>query len=170
MEKQDERRERLRAFERSQQQEQPPEEIPVPKFDYDPEVDDYHQSQPSKRMPVITEDPDAEAQERESKRLRMLSSSAPSAPSETPDSSMFRYLVVEEPGRLMMEARRSYFSHEEFYKEHGIDLDVFEFAFRRNVFEDRYNDMYDYAMGATPGTASGKKKGRKEILFKDLSE
>ena len=170
LEKQEERRERFRAFERSQQQELPPEEIPVPKSDYDPDVDDYHQSQPSKRMPAITEDPEAEAQERESKRLRMLSSSAPSAPSDAPESSMFCYLVVEEPGRLMLEARRSYFSHEEFYKEHGIDLDVFEFGFRRNVFEDRYNAMYDYAMGATPGTASGKKKGRKEILLKDLHD
>jgi hypothetical protein len=169
LEKQEQRRERFRAFERSQNQELPPEEIPVPKSDYDLDVDDYHQSQPSRRMPAITEDPEAEAQERESKRLRMLSSSAPFAPSDAPESSMVCYLVVEEPGCLMLEARRSYFIHEELYKEHGVDLDVSELDFRRNAFEDRYNDMYDYAMSATPGTVSSKKKGRREILLKELS-
>jgi hypothetical protein len=30
--------------------------------------------------------------------------------------------------------------------------------------------MYDYALGASPGTASGKKEGRKEIQLKDLHE
>eukprot|EP00435_Cladocopium_sp_Y103_P063032 s564_g24.t1 len=118
-------------------------------------------------MPAIAESQAEEAQEREAKRLRVTD---PSTAPEVPDSSLFCYAVIEEPKRLDYEARKSYFMHESYYLEHDIDLDTFEFAFRRNDFESKYCAMYDYALGASPGTASSKEKGRKEIQLKDLDE
>ena len=161
--RQEERRQRFLA-----QQAQPlpaAEAIPVPRDEFDPEVDDYHQSAPSKRMPAIAESPEMEANERESKRLRVLSGQD----MEEASSSLFAYLVVEEKGHLLHEARRQYYMHEEFYMDREVSLDVFEFAVKRNDFDERYCKMYDFAMSATPGTAATKKKGRKEILLKELS-
>ena len=132
----------------------------MPRDEFDPEVDDYHQSAASKRLPAISENQAEEAQEREAKRQRMLSGIPPAAD----DSSLFCYLAVEEPGRLMWEAQRSFFNHEEFYVEHGVDLQSFIFAFKRNDFQAKYEDMYDFAMGATPGTAAGKKKAARRFF------
>lgn len=163
--KQAERRERFLALEPSQQQQAVT--TPVPQEEeFDPDIHDYHQSQGSKRLPAISENQEDEANETASKRLRATSASGSH---DVEDDSRFCYLVVEEPGRWAMEAQRSYYMHEEFYAEHGVDYYDFAFAFKRNDFEAKYCEMYDFAMGATPGIAAAKKKGRKEILLKDLS-
>ena len=75
-------------------------------------------------------------------------------------------MVVEQTGHLISEARRHIYAHESFYLEHDVDIGVFELGVKRNDFESRYCDMYDFAMGATPGTAAGKKKGRKELFLR----
>ncbi|CAK9023806.1 unnamed protein product [Durusdinium trenchii] len=69
LQRQEERRQRFQQSEAARQFEAA--SIPIPRAEYDPDVDDYHQSVPSpKRLPAISEDPDADARERESKRLR----------------------------------------------------------------------------------------------------
>ena len=53
---------------------------------------------------------------------------------------------------------------------HGVDLDVFLFGVKRNLFDDKYQNMYEHAMGANLTNAPVvKKKGRKEIVLKDLA-
>ena len=164
--RQEERRQRFQQSEAARQFEAA--SVPIPRAEYDPDVDDYHQSVPSpKRLPAISEDPDADARERESKRLR---SAEEITSADAQASGLFAYLVVEQTGHLISEARRHFYAHEAFYTEHDVSIDVFEFGIKRNDFNSRYCDMYDFAMGATPGTAAGKKRGRKELFLKDVAE
>ena len=48
---------------------------------------------------------------------------------------------------------------------------MFSFGFKRNAFDDKYESMYEYAMGASLANTNGggKKKGRKEIGRKEIS-
>ena len=53
-----------------------------------------------------------------------------------------------------------------------MDLDTFLFAFERNRFDDKYQDMYEFPMAndaAVGGVPAVKKKGRKEIVLRELS-
>ncbi|CAK9062808.1 unnamed protein product [Durusdinium trenchii] len=136
---------------------------PIP--EYDPELDDYHQSSPSKRLPVVAESPEVETQEREAKRLRGDDIDATAE-----GEGLFCYLVIEQPRLLKRKAKAAYFAKELEYALLGISYDDFMFGFRRNRFDRHYEEMYDFAMNATPGTAAGKKRGRKEILLRELPE
>ncbi|CAK9086452.1 Retrovirus-related Pol polyprotein from transposon RE1 (Retro element 1) (AtRE1) [Includes: Protease RE1 [Durusdinium trenchii] len=136
---------------------------PIP--EYDPELDDYHQSSPSKRLPVVAESPEVETQEREAKRLRGDDIDATAE-----GEGLFCYLVIEQPRLLKRKAKAAYFAKELEYALLGISYDDFTFGFRRNRFDRHYEEMYDFAMNATPGTAAGKKRGRKEILLRELPE
>ena len=164
--KQEERRqkwveeERRRSFSSSL----PAAQIPIPGAEFDPDLDDYHVSAPSSRMPAISENLEDEAQEREAKRLRVGETES------AEDASLFAYAVVEQPGYLLHAAERSFWRHAQAYAELNVSCEDFLFAFKRNVFDDKYCAVYDAALGATPGTASTKKRGRKEIFLKDLSE
>eukprot|EP00435_Cladocopium_sp_Y103_P025818 s3297_g6.t1 len=162
------RRERQEAGRKTAQEQLPqlrPEEIPVPDTEFDPEVHDYHQSQPSVHLPAIVENDETEAQERAAKRLRVGEESGKEA-------GMFSYLAVENPKFLLNKAKQQYYLHEKSFLAAGVSLDVFLFGFKRNVFDDKYESMYEYAMGASLANANngGKKKGRKEISLKDLPQ
>lgn len=139
-------------------------EIPVPEGDdFDPDLHDYHQSRPSKRLPAISEGPETEAAEREAKRLRG------GEVKEEQDSGLFAYLVVEKPGHFLKVAKETYQSQEESFLALGVTLEDFMFGVKRNIFDDKFENMYAYAMGNTDGNTSAvKKKGRKEIRLQDL--
>ena len=134
---------------------------PMETAEFDPELHDYHQASPSKRLPAVSENPETEAQEREAKRLRG------DLPPDDADG-LFCYHVVEHPQLLKQRARESYANKIDDYLSRNVSLDDFLFAFRRNVFDEHYQAMYDHAMQATPGQSAGKKKGRKEVYLKDL--
>ena len=131
--------------------------VPVP--EYDPDVDDYHQARVPKRPTVFPSTPEEEADEREAKRLR-------GADEEPDDAALFAYLVVEQEGFLTHEAKKRFYQSEESYSALGVSIDDFLFGFRRNVFEDKYLAMYEYAMGANAPPANVK-KGRKELRLAD---
>ena len=164
--KQEERRQRWLEEEhrRSSSSQIPAANVPIPRAEYDPDLDDYHVSAPSSTLPAITESHEGEAQEREAKRLRV------DEPELTEDASLFAYAVVEQPGYLLHAAEHSYWRHATAYAELNVSWKDFRFAFERNVFDDKYCAMYDAALGVVQGTASTKKRGRKEIFLKDLSE
>ena len=160
--KERERREKRDA--RLQQLQQQAALTPLPPMEtaeFDPEMHDYHQASPSKRLPAVSENPETEAQEREAKRLRG------DLPPDDADG-LFCYHVVEHPQLLKQRARESYANKIDDYSSRNVSLDDFLFAFRRNVFDEHYQAMYDHAMQATPGQSAGKKKGRKEVYLKDL--
>ena len=132
-------------------------------MEFDPEVDDYHQSVPTGSLPSVFEDESTEAQERASKRLRVVE------PGDR-EEGLFSYLAVEKKGFLDEVAVRSYFKQEEAFLAAGVSLSDFIFGVHRNDFEDRYQSMYEYAMGASSTEAVVKKKGRKEIRINELNE
>ena len=112
---------------------------------------------------MIQEDEGTEASERAVKRLRMLE------PGDR-EEGLFSYLAVEKKGFLDEVAVKSYFRQEAAFQAEGISLSDFIFGVHRNDFEDKYVDMYEYAMGATASEAGVKKKGRKEIKLNELNE
>eukprot|EP00438_Fugacium_kawagutii_P008061 Skav219569 [mRNA] locus=scaffold3203:12014:25029:+ [translate_table: standard] len=141
------------------------EEVPVPEdAEFDPERDDYHQAAPSPSLPTIVEDDAVEAQERAAKRLRL-------GETEEKDKGMFSFLAVEDSEFLHRQAADHYLRHQASYESVDVTLDDFLFGVKRNRFDDKYQDMYEYAMGASVnGNNTAKKKGRKEIALKDLSK
>ena len=141
-------------------------DIPVPEDDvFDPDLHDYHQSRPSKRLPAISEGPETESAEREAKRLRG------GEVKEEQESGLFAYLVVEKPGHLLEVAKRTYLMQEDAFLALDVTLDDFMFGVKRNLFDDKFENMYAYAMTGGDGNASAiKKRGRKEIRLQDLSD
>lgn len=140
-----------------------PSAIAPREVEYDPHLDDYRQALPSEVLPVIQEDAGTEASERAAKRLRMLE------PGDR-EEGLFSYMAVEKKGFLDEAAVKSYFRQEAAFQAEGISLSDFIFGVHRNDFEDKYVDMYEYAMGATATEAGVKKKGRKEIKLNELNE
>ncbi len=138
--------------------------IPIPEdAEFDPEVHDYHQSQPSRRqISPYEEDPTNEANEREAKRLRIDEPSGRGLFSQ--DDVTFAFMAVEVPGFLHEQARSQYQMHQSFYQHAGINMSEFMFGVKRNDFYERYE-----ALSAQSSTAGGKKKGRKEIKLSELS-
>lgn len=127
--------------------------LPAVPETYDPDFDDYHQRRP-KRAPGFSETAEGEANEREAKRLRL-----DEAGQDDRDSALFASLVVEKKGFLLHEAKKHFYAHEEAYVL---------FGFCRNVFDDQFAAMYDYAMEATGSAKTAAKKGRKEIRLQEL--
>ena len=76
-----------------------------PEVEYNPDVDDYHQAVPRRQLSPIVEDPAAEAQEREAKRLRVAEGQH-SANYVT--ESCNAYLATEQPGYLKDKAAEHY--------------------------------------------------------------
>ena len=134
---------------------------------FDPEVHDYHQSRPTRQLSPLVEDAEAEANEREAKRLRTSSHDGALWSSEGP----FAHMVFEVPNFLRERARVYYSQHVDFYQSRGIDEDVFLFGVRRNVFDDRYEALAaQEEKSSASGGAPMKKKGRKELRLQELRE
>ena len=123
--------------------------------EWDPEIHDYHQSQPRRQLSPMAESPEEEAQEREAKRLR----SSANYVRETCDA----YSAATQPDYLNNKAKEHYYKHEAAYLSKGVEMSDFMFGVRRNHFQDR-----DEALAASDGKG-GKKKGRKELNLKELS-
>ena len=79
--------------------------IPIPEdAEFDPEVHDYHQSQPSERqISAYDENPTNEANEREAKRLRIEEPSGHGLFSQ--DDATFAFMAIKVPGFLHEQAR-----------------------------------------------------------------
>ena len=133
-----------------------------PEVEYNPDVDDYHQAVPRRQLSPIVEDPAAEAQEREAKRLRVAEGQH-SANYVT--ESCNAYLATEQPGYLKDKAAEHYEKHAGAYHVIGVSKGDLLFGFKRSCFEDRYEAL----AGAQEEGAATKKKGRKEIKLVELT-
>ena len=134
--------------------------------DFDPDLDDYH-TRPTRQLSPVVEF-DAEAAEREAKRLRWT------AEEKAPESATFvgeplrAYMVMESQHFLNTEARQQYFLYEEFYLEHRVSQSDFMFAVYRNLFDDKYAVLAEYAFQSGQTTTPVKKKGRKELKLNEI--
>lgn len=116
-----EREREVKRAARTQQMQQQAIATPIPMegtTELDPEVHDYHQASPSRRLPAVSENPETEAQEREAKRLRG------DLPAENEDG-LFCYHVVEQPGLLKQRACEAYAMKAEDYASRDVSLDDF---------------------------------------------
>ena len=144
---------------------------------FDVDLDDYHQSRPTRQLSPVVETPEAEADEREAKRLRVTTAS--DEPDEAllageKDSSTFMaYLAVESPEFLVNASKSHYQEYAESYMAKGIDEPTFVFGVKRNDYHDKYLNLIDeYSAGAHDEhllQQAVKKKGRKEIKLHELS-
>ncbi|CAE7350766.1 RE1 [Symbiodinium sp. CCMP2592] len=86
----------------------------------------------------VVEDPEAEAAEREAKRLRTVE------PGETASyaaETCCVYVAYESQAYLTHKARETYRKHESAYLAWGVSESEFLFGFRRNDFEHKYQAM-----------------------------
>jgi len=138
--------------------------------DYDPDLHDYHQHQPTEGPPPIPEAVDSsEAAEREAKRQR-VSSEAPAESALFTWEKSFSYLVVSEEVFLESQAKKKFEEKEIAYLAEGVSEETFLFGVERNDFEERYQILAEeIAMQAGEEQAAAvKKKARKEVVLKDL--
>ena len=136
-----------------------------PEMEFDPELDDYHQSRPTRQLSPLVEDPEAVSAEREAKRLRTTSHDGALQSSEGP----FAHMVLEVPQFLEERARSYYSQHADFYKKRKVNEEAFLFGVKRNDFTEKYEALA--AQEEPTGTSGGaltKKKGRKELKLTDL--
>ncbi|CAE7413384.1 RE2, partial [Symbiodinium necroappetens] len=139
----------------------PPLEVPDydPDLDeYEPERDDYRQARPAltRQLSPIVDDPAAEANEREAKRLRVTSGDE-AAHMVTEHFSAFA--AASTKNYLKEKAREHYRKHADFYEALAVTEGTFLFSCSRNRFDERYQ-----ALAATTA-----KKGRKEVRLNDLT-
>ena len=100
----------------------PPLRVP----EYDPDLDDYHQSRPAlaRQLSPIVDDPEAEANEREAKRQRVIKGD------ETANMVTQRfdaYAVVSSKGYLKARAREHYQANVSYYTTHAVSEATFLF-------------------------------------------
>ena len=131
----------------------PPLDVP----DYDPDLDDYHQAGPglARQLSPIVDDPEAEANEREAKRQRVIRGD------ESAHMVAGRcdvHAVINSRGYLKNQARDHYRANADYYGAMAVSEPTFLFSCKRNCFDERYE-----ALAATSG-----KKGRKEVKLNDL--
>ena len=131
----------------------PPLDVP----DYDPDLDDYHQARPAigRQLSPIVDDPEAEANEREAKRQRVMQHSE-SAHLATERFDAFA--AVNTRSYLKGKAREHYQANQEYYYALGVSESSFLFSCKRNRFDERYEAL----------AAGQAKKGRKEIRLEAL--
>ena len=132
-----------------------------PQMEYDPELHDYRRPPMTRQLSPIADNPEAEAQEREAKRQRVVEQGhSANFVAERCDA----YFASSEPNYLCAKAQASYKKSELSYLAAGVTQDVFLFGFKRNCFQKRYE-----AMAATSHQRpEPKKKGRKELYLKEL--
>ena len=133
----------------------------VPELEFDPEVHSYRHPPLTRQLSPIADNPEAEAQEREAKRQRVVEQGhSANFATEVCDA----FFASSEPNYLHAKAQASYKRNERAYLAAGITQDVFLFGFKRNSFQERYE-----ALAATgQGKPEMKKKGRKELYLKEL--
>ena len=134
--------------------------------DFDPDLDDYH-TRPTRQLSPVVEF-DAEAAEREAKRLRLTADEKASEGADFVGEPLRAYMVMESQHFLNTEARQQYFLYEEFYLEHRVSQSDFMFAVYRNLFDDKYAVLAEYAFQSGQTTTPVKKKGRKELKLNEI--
>ena len=156
--------------ERLREQQRQAEATPIEEDVFDEELHDYHQSRPTRQLTPVVEDPAAEANEREAKRLRVSEDSPETANFvDAADKIPFAFMATEQEGFLEETAYAYYMDRQLAYEGLGVSLDTFIFGMRRNDFYERYKSMQEHAMQGTALSAPDtKKKGRKEVKLHEL--
>ena len=131
-------------------------------MEFDPELHDYHQAIPAPALSPIIEDADGEAREREAKRQRVREESHHA--NFANEESCEAYLVAESGRYLDEKVVKHYAQHEHAYQALGVSEGDLLFGVHRNDFQKQYEAL----AATTPNDSGAKKKGRKEILLKDL--
>ena len=131
-------------------------------MEFDPELHDYHQAIPAPTLSPIIEDADGEAREREAKRQRVREEGHHA--NFAKEESCEAYLAAEGGRYLDEKVVKHYAQHEHAYQTLGVSEGDLLFGVHRNDFQKQYE-----ALAVTnPNDSGAKKKGRKEILLKDL--
>ena len=144
-----------------------PEDVPIEEDEFDVELDDYH-SKPARQLsPMVN--PEDEAAERESKRLRVTSKeNTEMAEPDDEASGLFSFFAEEKPKFLWKVARESFHLHSAFYASEMVSEDAFMFGVKRNDFSDKYQKLNESACQAA-APAPVKKKARKEVKLSELT-
>ena len=131
-------------------------------LEYEPDLHDYHQSRPRRQMSPIVETDEAAADERESKRRRVLQDRDES--SAFAGECTFAYMAMERVGFLDHQANLQYQRCQDALLARDIELSDFIFGVHRNDFYDKYQAL------AAVEKPDVKKRGRKEIKLNDLDD
>ena len=132
-------------------------------MEWDPDRHDYHQSGPRRQLTPVVEDPAAEAQEREAKRLKVASADfVADGPAETCSA----YLAAETEHYLEERAEEHYRKYARAYAVLGVTRSDLVFGVRRNSFQEHYRALAAQGQPQDPV----KKKARKEIRLHELSQ
>ena len=99
-----------------------------PQMEYEPELHDYRHPPMTRQLSPIADNPEAEAQEREAKRQRVVEQGhSANFVAERCDA----YFASSEPNYLCAKAQASYKRSERSYLAAGVTQDVFLFGFKR---------------------------------------